>query len=106
MLQSGADSINSMYYHHANIHGQTNTPINMQYIPNSQSPSNVMGQPNMQYSPVIQGQPNTQNSPIMQTQPNMSVNNLIPSYPNMYPSINTQDQHFSHMLSNELAPSV
>jgi hypothetical protein len=36
----------------------------------------------------------------------MAVNNLIPRYPNMYRSINTQDQHFSHMLSNQIAPSV
>jgi hypothetical protein len=106
MLQSGAESINSMYYHHANTQGQTNTPINIQYLPNSQFPPNVLGQPNMQYSPIIQGQPNMQNSSIIQTQPKITVNNIIPSYQNMYPSIGNQDQHFSHMLSNQIAPSV
>jgi hypothetical protein len=95
-----------MYYHHANIQGQTNTPINTQYLPNSSSPPNVLTQPNMQYSPLLQGQSNMQYYSTIQAQQNTPVNTPIPIYANMYPSVNIQGQLLPHMLPNQIAPPV
>jgi hypothetical protein len=83
MLQSEANTINSMYYHHANIQGLTNTTINTQHTPNSQLPLKVQGQPNTRYSPIIQGPSNMQYSSCIQPQPNVTVNNPIPNYANV-----------------------
>jgi hypothetical protein len=106
MLQSEANTINSMYYHHPNTQGLTNTTTNTQHVTNSQSPLNVQGQPNTQYYPITQGQPNMQYSTYMQPQPSMTVNNPIPNYANIYPSVNIQGQQLSHMLPNQITPQI
>lgn len=106
MLQCETDSNNSMYYHHPNLQGQTNTTINTQYPTNTQYTSNVPGQSNILYPQNIQGHPNIHYSPIIQPQPNMNVNTYIPNHPNPYTRHYNQDQQLSQIPPRHTTPTA